>query len=233
MVWDLCLLLLFAFMVFWGAYRGAVRTVLGIAALLLAGFLAVQIGNYLAPIIYQNYFSESIASAVQANLPGDGAAAGAAQQAQAAMDSLPEYIRNMAVRFGVDLNAVQAQIASYDYSGADVAQNIEGSVISPLVTAVCKVLIGIIAFLLLYVVFRLLIVLMDHFFNLPVLGAVNRILGGVLGAAKGLMVVVLVCLLAEVLVGAFCEPDSSAAQALADSRVIQWLDPYNPVRTLF
>ena len=232
-VFDIILFFLFAFMVFWGAYKGAVRTVLGIVALLLAGFLALQIGSYLSPILYQKYFSDSILSAVQANLANEGTVAGIAQQAQAAMDSLPESVRSIAAHFGIDLQAVEAQLSSYHDSGADIAQNIEGSVIAPLVTAVCKIVVVIVSFVLLYLLFRLLICLIDRFFSFPVLGAVNRILGGVLGAAKGVIVVILVSFLASLAAVAFCEPDSAFSQAVEGSKAVEWVDSYNPIGELF
>ncbi|HIR53105.1 MAG TPA: CvpA family protein [Candidatus Onthovicinus excrementipullorum] len=233
LVFDICLVLIFVLMICLGVYKGAVRTVLGIIALVLAGFLAVKLGSYLAPLIYDKFFSESIAAAIQSNLPDEGTAISAAQQAQSAMESLPDFVRNMAASFGINLNEIQAQISSYDYSGADIAQNIEGSVIAPLVTAVCKVIVVIVAFLLLYIIFRLLICLIDRFFDLPVLGTANRILGGILGAVKGLIAVVLVSFLIEAVVALFFDPGSSAAQGVSDSRVIALLDPYNPIGTLF
>lgn len=230
---DIGLLLVFILIVIWGAYRGAVRTVLGIAALFLAGFLAVKIGVYLAPEIYERFFAESISQAIQSNLPSAAEGMSAAQQAEAALNSLPESIRNLAEAAGIDLAAVQAQLSSYQYSGADIAQNIEGSVIAPIVTTVCKVLVTIVSFILLYIILRLLICLIDRFFDLPVLGTVNRILGGVLGAIKGIFIVAVLGFVIVILTGMFCSADSSLAQAVHESYVLEVFQKYNPVGDLF
>ena len=64
LVFDICLVLIFVLMICLGVYKGAVRTVLGIIALVLAGFLAVKLGSYLAPLIYDKFFSESILSEI-------------------------------------------------------------------------------------------------------------------------------------------------------------------------
>lgn len=233
MIFDIILLLIFVLAVVWGAYRGAVRTVLGIVAFLLAGFMAVKIGVYLAPEIYDRFFSESIASAIQDNLPSATDAVSSANQAEAALNALPESIRNLAAAAGIDLNIIQAQLSSYQYSGSDIAQSIEGSVIAPLVTTVCKVLIAIIAFILIYIILRLLICLIDRFFDLPVLGTVNRVLGGVLGAVKGVFLVAILGFLVIILVGMFCAADSSVAQTVGDSRLLEFINRYNPIGDLF
>ncbi len=233
LILDIAFIIVFVLMVILGAYKGAVKTILGIAALLLAALLAFKLGGYLAPMVYERFFSEAAASAIQANLPDEGAALSAAQQAQAAMDSLPEFVRNLAGSFGIDLSEIEAQISSYDYSGADIARNIEGSVIAPLITAVCRVIVTIAAFLLLYVIFRLLVCLIDRFFDLPVLGTANRILGGVLGAVRGLILVVLLGFLIEIGVALFCEPGSAPVQAVADSHIVALLDSHNPIGELF
>lgn len=232
MIFDICLLLIFVLTVAWGAYRGAVRTVLGLVALFLAGFLAVKIGVYLAPEIYDRFFAESISSAIQTNL-GSADGENLAYQAEAALSALPESIQNLAAAAGIDLNAIQAQLASYQYSGADIAQSIEGTVVAPLVTTVCKVFVTIVAFILIYIILRLLICLIDRFFDLPVLGTVNRVLGGVLGAVKGAFVVAMIGFLIVIFTGMFCAADSSVAQAVGDSRVLEFIEAYNPIGELF
>lgn len=233
LAFDIGLLLIFILFIILGAYRGAVRTILGIAAFILAGFLAVRIGVYLAPEIYDRFFAESISQTVQANLPSTSAGMSATQQAQAALNALPEPIRNLAVAAGVDLNAIQAQLASYQYSSADIAQNIEGSIIAPIVTTVFKIFVTIASFVLLYIILRLLICLIDRFFNLPVLSTVNRVVGGLLGAVRGLLAVAILGFVIVITVGMFCEADSTVSQAVAGSKLLGIIQGYNPIGELF
>lgn len=233
LAFDIGLLLIFILFIIWGAHRGAARTVLGIAAFILAGFLAVKIGAYLAPEIYDRFLAESISQTVQANLPSASDGMSAAQQAQAALNALPESIRNLATAAGIDLNTIQAQLASYQYSSADIAQNIEGSVIAPIVTTVCKVLVAIAAFVLVYIILRLLICLIDRFFDLPVLSTFNRILGGLLGAVRGFFAVAILGFVIVIAAGMFCTPDSELTRAIAESKLLAIIQEYNPIGKLF
>lgn len=233
LAFDIGLLLVFILFIVWGAYRGAVRTVLGIVAFLLAGFLAIKIGAYLSPEIYHRFLSESISQAVQANLPSASDGMSATQQAEAALGALPESIRNLATAAGIDLNTIQAQLASYQYSSADIAQNIEGSVIAPIVTTACKIFVTIASFVLLYIILRLLICLIDRFFNLPVLSTVNRVVGGLLGAVRGLLAVAILGFVIVIAVGMFCEADSTLSQAVDESKLLGIIQGYNPIGELF
>lgn len=233
LAFDIGLLLIFILFIIWGAYRGAVRTVLGIAAFVLAGFLAIKIGAYLAPKIYDQFFAESISQAIQANLPSVSDGMSAAQQAEAALNALPESIRNLATAAGIDLSTIQAQLSSYQYSNADIAQNIEGSVIAPIVVTVCKVLVTIVAFVLLYIILRLIICLIDRFFDLPVLSTVNRIVGGMLGAVRGFLAVTILGFVIVIAAGMFCTTDSELSQAVDGSKLLGIIQGYNPIGELF
>lgn len=226
---DILIVVIFGGIVAWSAYKGAVKTLLGLASLFLAVFCAVKLAGVLAPVLYDKCFSEPIIRAIEANLPSQSAAASTAQQAQAAIEALPELVRRFAGAMGIDVNEISAQIGSYQYSGTQVAENIAGSVIAPLVTAVCKVVVFIVAFLLLLVVLRILIHVVDHVFDLPVLGTLNRVFGGLLGVIKGLLAVVVLCAVASLCVDMFCEADAAVAVAVKGSQIVTFVNGHNPL----
>jgi uncharacterized membrane protein required for colicin V production len=67
--------------------------------------------------------------------------------------------------------------------------------------------------------------LLSKLFKLPLIGTVNKVLGGVLGACKGVIVIVFVCTFLELI---FAKGDSEIANAVNNSYVIGLLDSFNP-----
>lgn len=71
----------------------------------------------------------------------------------------------------------------------------------------------------------------DHVFRLPVLRQVNMLLGGVVGLAKGVAILFVICALTQ-----FAVPSgrgaASAWKGIENSRILQYMEEKNPVDTL-
>ena len=73
------------------------------------------------------------------------------------------------------------------------AVQVTDNFVKPIVTGIFSFFIAIILFILLIIIFKLIIKLVNKLFELPVISPINRVLGGVFGAAEGI-VVALICL---------------------------------------
>ena len=62
-------------------------------------------------------------------------------------------------------------------------------------------------------------------FKLPLIGTVNKVLGGILGACKGILVIVFVCTFLELI---FANGDSEISNIVNNSYVVGLLDNINP-----
>ena len=67
--------------------------------------------------------------------------------------------------------------------------------------------------------------LLSKIFKLPLLGTVNKVLGGVLGACKGVMVIIFISTLLKLI---FAGGESEISTAVNSSYVVGLLDNINP-----
>ena len=167
------------------AKRGFVLSLLELVGFFLAGACALSLSGLIAPAIYDRFFAQQVTQAIAARLPDLSGAATAAQQAHAALQSLPDVITQFAASLGIDTAALAQKILSADLSGAALAQTLADRLARPLVTLLCRLVLFVGLILIFGILFRILAAVIDRFFHLPVLRTANAALGGVTGRAQG------------------------------------------------
>ena len=120
------------------AKRGFVLSLMELVGFFLAGACALSLSGLIAPEIYDRFFAQQVTQAIAARLPDLSGAATAAQQAHAALESLPDVIAQFAASLGIDTAALAQKILSADLSGAALAQTLADSIARPLVTLLCR-----------------------------------------------------------------------------------------------
>ena len=100
------------------AKRGFVLSLMELVGFFLAGACALSLSGLIAPEIYDRFFAQQVTQAIAARLPDLSGAATAAQQAHAALESLPDVIAQFAASLGIDTAALAQKILSADLSGA-------------------------------------------------------------------------------------------------------------------
>lgn len=200
-VTDLILLLLFTGMIVTGAVKGFVKTVLGMVALLAAVFAAYQLSAILAPAIYDSILSKRVLEAIGTKLADTADANAAAQQVSAVMASIPKFVINIAASIGIDINGISGKINSLDNTSASITKELADSIAAPIITAVVHAILFVIILALVYILLMIVAGLIDKFFKLPVLKSANRIMGGLLGAVKGAVLVFVICVILEIISG--------------------------------
>ena len=161
------------------AKRGFVLSLMELVGFFLAGACALSLSGLIAPEIYDRFFAQQVTQAIAARLPDLSGAATAAQQAHAALESLPDVIAQFAASLGIDTAALAQKILSADLSGAALAQTLADSIARPLVTLLCRLALFVGLILIFGILFRILAAVIDRFFHLPVLRTANAALGGV------------------------------------------------------
>ena len=78
------------------AKRGFVLSLMELVGFFLAGACALSLSGLIAPEIYDRFFAQQVTQAIAARLPDLSGAATAAQQAHAALESLPDVIAQFA-----------------------------------------------------------------------------------------------------------------------------------------
>ena len=202
------------------AKRGFVLSLMELVGFFLAGACALSLSGLIAPEIYDRFFAQQVTQAIAARLPDLSGAATAAQQAHAALESLPDVIAQFAASLGIDTAALAQKILSADLSGAALAQTLADSIARPLVTLLCRLALFVGLILIFGILFRILAAVIDRFFHLPVLRTANAALGGVMGALKGLLVVLVAGVALQLAANLFASPGAAFQQTVESSFVM-------------
>lgn len=180
---DLILVLIFASCIFDGRKKGFIKMVLSILATIVSVIIAYE---YSAPfaqwaneVFVQNAATGAIADMISSHLSNG---------TQAIIDAIPAYIIEAAEAGGIAVSSVVSNIGSA-VDAQQAAEQIYGGIYSVIISPALKV----IAFLIIYAIANFVlsfgISIINKFFKLPILKGLNKLLGGALGAVKGIIVV--------------------------------------------
>lgn len=191
-VLDLILLALFIFIVFCSYRRGFVRTVVELAGYVLVCVLAFVCTGPMSGWIFDTFMEEpvtrSAAAAIQSQV-GDSAV----EAAGSFWSQLPDFVTQGAAGFGITEEGLAAALQK----GLDGSEGMAGAVTNyvarPILTGMTRVILIIVIFLVGMLLVRLLARTINRMFQLPVIGTVNRVLGGALGLVKATLLVLLLC----------------------------------------
>lgn len=170
MILDIIVIAIILISVFIGYKVGAARALFSLIGSIVSFLLAVLLGRYLTTLIYDGYIKSSIVKSISDSLTIN-------TQSALSQESLPPF-----VRFALNFTGNSFESTAVDtFSDAPdiIANGIEVG-IRPIVTSVLSFALTGILFLIIYFLFRfLLLKLLLSVFKLPVLRGINRLLGAV------------------------------------------------------
>ena len=190
---DFLIVAVFALCIFVGVKNGLIRSIIGLVVVAAAAALAVWLSEPVASGIYDLFIKKSLETAVAAQLPDMSSAQLTSQNVQEVISSLPAAI----------VKAAQSM-------GDDIAK--------PIAVAVLKVLSFAVIFFVCDFFLQIAAKAVCKLFELPVIRSVNRTLGGVFGALKGVFVAVFACLLLDA--AASFAPGTQFASAVGASKLV-------------
>lgn len=221
-IFDAVFLLLIAVLVMTGVHRGVARSLLGLAGVLLAGFLAGSLSQPVAGWVYdvslKNVMLDGLTQAIGSNTGAD--------TAEAVFSSLPGWLAGLLQSNGLDQQNLEILLAQ---SGSQTAQAAE-AVLRPVVVQLLRVVIAFIMFLVFSILLGVVTHALGKVFRLPLLRQIDGLLGGVVGLLQGIVCCVLLCLLLQWMVGS--NPDPSGQwihDGVSQSFVCQTVSQFLPV----
>jgi len=220
---DVILLAIFAFVVFWAARRGFFVTVLRLGAWIVSIAVAQVLGNALAQPLYNTFAAEPARRMIAANLDQAIESHEAAQYAQRILADLPQALSQLAERVGgVAPDALIDNLSEHQFTTQNAAQLLEQSIIAPIATAIIRLGITLLVFIVLLFVCRLIIYKLEHVRRLPLLKQADGILGAALGIIKGGLLLFMLVLVLQA-AAALSQPHSLFAQTVDASFIVRLL----------
>lgn len=190
---DLIIVAIVALFVFLSAKRGFVRTVIEFVGYILAAYLAFTVGGIISTAIYDSAIEPAIVSSTTEKIV-DTAGEGLEFTVNSVWESLPNVAVNIAEKLGVTSDSLKNSLTENSVNTENataIAENAVSTIVEPVIVPLLKSIIGIILFTVLIFVVRILAKALNKVFKLPLIGGLNKFLGGVFGGLKGLLISVL------------------------------------------
>lgn len=183
------LIILICFFVGWR--RGAAITLLNFVALIAAFTAAVLLSPGLSNTIYEMFFKSGVTEQISQTI-GNSIGEGAEAVITNIISVIPSFAAVFLNSSSFDSGTISGLIENGGQDSVNSAAEAVEGLISPAFTALIGIILMLVLFLVLYAVFKFIARLLSKFFELPVLSLINRIFGGVIGIAEGVILVMLI-----------------------------------------
>ncbi len=222
---DVILLTVFAAFIFTAAKKGFMQSLLELIAVIVALALSYQFSPVVAQAAYDNIVEENLIETVEMQIDEGLNMTSSAVQAEVLFEAIPDFMVSFASSVGIDLEDVKTKITSEALSAENIATELVTKVAQPIVVAALTALAFLLLSAILLFALRWVAQILAKLFKLPLVGTVNKVLGGVLGACKGVMVIIFVSTLLKLI---FAGGDTEFAAMVNGSYVVGLLDNVNP-----
>lgn len=222
---DVILLTVFVAFVFTAAKKGFMLSLLELIAVIVALTLSYQFGPVVAQAAYDNIVEEKLVETVETELDASLNISSSTAQAETVLESMPEFMVSFASSVGIEMEEVKSKITSETFSSENLATELVDKIAQPIVvTALTAISFLLLSAVLLFAL-KWIAGVLSKIFKLPLIGTVNKVLGGVLGACKGVMVIIFISTILKVL---FAGGESEISTMVNGSYVVGLLDNVNP-----
>ncbi len=228
-IWDVVFVAVCVLFVAIGAHRGFIRSAAHFLGAILAACFASLLGGPLAQWVFDTLFRPGLIERIGESLTtlGNGDTYTAVQQVFA---SLPDFVLRALESAGITAVTVTESVA--DQSGQAAA--LIADALAPVFVGFLKVLAVIVLFSLFMVLVRIASNALATLFHLPLLNAVNGILGGVFGFCLAVVSIWIVLAAIQVFTPMLAaDTQAQVEDALRQSYVAGLIVHWNPLGIMF
>lgn len=195
---DLILVAIVLVFVYFSAKHGFVRTIVELAGFFIAIYLSLMLSGALSDVIYDGLVHKPLTESVSNSVESTSVDS-INDAVETIWNSMPKFVTSAADNFGVSKQSVANQISSASSSGKDaVVSTTVDYIAKPIIVNVIKACLFLLLFVVLTVLVKILAKIINQMFNLPLIGGLNRGLGGVLGLFKGIIMAAAFCILISI-----------------------------------
>ncbi len=187
MILDLIILAITVILVIIGVVRGIARTLLNVLSVAASAVCSYLGAGLLSNLIYTSIISPEITKNVTNSMADTSASA--ATIIQEAIDALPEFVVNTLKMLGIVLdNVTKSAVSAVNGSASNVTSAVDLA-LKPVITSVLSVILMALLFIIFLFIFKKISNRAERLFHIPVVGALNGFLGGILGLIEAAIIV--------------------------------------------
>ncbi len=222
---DVILLAIFVAFILVAAKKGFVLTFLELIAVVVALIVSYQLSPVVAQATYDKVVEPKIIETVEQKIDETVDISATSEQATVIIDSIPKFMVKYAASVGVDTEEIKEKISSEELSSENIAIQLTQRIAQPIAIGALTVIFFLLISAVLLFVLRLLAQLLSKSIKIPIMKKTNSVLGGVIGACKGLLVVIFICTILDFL---FSGSEGEIAEIVNKSYIMGMLDDINP-----
>ena len=171
------------------ARRGFVRTAVQLIGFFISLFLANTLSSVVAEYTFTNFIQQGLKDKISEQIASSGSADGFLQTLAAVLESIPSYLLNALEFAGLPADlTLPSALNSVEQLAADIVEQTIGPT--------CVALFSTIFFLLFFSLFMFLTRTVARCFtglrHVPIVGPLNSVLGGCVGAIEGVLYLYLI-----------------------------------------
>lgn len=195
-VLDLIVLAIIILTVVLSARRGFVRVAVEVVGFIAAVFITFTISTPLGNITYDKIIEPPLVSSVSS-----AAGESAAQVVDSAWNSLPSFVKNNSDKIGISKESIDKSIEENIGGGAENAvKTASQNAVKPVVVKFLSLIYSVFILIILLFLIKILAKFINRLFSFSIVGKMNRVLGGILGIPKGIIIAIAFCLVISLLV---------------------------------
>ncbi len=196
------LVVVIAFAIIGSAYRkGFLRSVILLTGYAASVFLAIVLGKYGAEILYQHLLGPQIASGVDKLVASSSEAITVEAAVPQILKRLPSFIsKPFLAGFGGEKEMLRTLEETTGGILGNLGNAIETVVVKPIVVFLLQTVLCLLIFAVCAIIVKAIAAMFRKFYELPILGPINSILGGVIGIFEAAIVLFVLALAVSVVI---------------------------------
>ena len=226
---DAIIIAIIAVVIVRSSKKGFVSSLVDAFAMIIATIVSYMFTPEVSQFIYDSFIKNSVSKGFEKVLDGMNTNTAVADKVDAMIASLPESAVNLADSLGIiNLNSIGAGI---HMSGVIDDSQLITTVLNDFAYNIMITITKIVVFFILFVVATLVLRMVSNFLEninkIPLIGKLNSTLGGVLGVAKALIIILVVCTVMYFIVSSSDNVDLIGA--ISGSKIYNFVTENNPL----
>ena len=226
---DAIIIAIIAIVIVRSSKKGFVSSLVDTFAMIIATIVSYMFTPEVSQFVYDSFIKNSVSKGFEKVLDDMNTNAAVADKVDAMIASLPEGAVNLADRLGIiNLNAIGAGIHMPGViDNNQLITTVLNDFAYNVMITITKVVVFFILFVLATLVLRMVSNFLEKINKIPLIGKLNSTLGGVLGVAKALIIILVVCTVMYFIVSSSDNVD--LVGAISDSKIYNFVTENNPL----
>lgn len=181
--------------------KGFLRSVVLLVGYFVAAIVTVKLSGYLATYIYDRFIYQNIVDNINSAVVAGLANMNIDEVVLASLSALPTFLSSLLkVNFGgvegIKINLEQTKTTIEQNAGSTITDTIITQTIVPLLEVIFCILI----FVILCGVVKAIASIFKNFYEIPILGPINSLLGGIMGIAQAIIMILILAVISNIVI---------------------------------